>query len=73
MTELNHLNTLGRTKLAELRKDIESLDQLAKDNCDVKLMSEAESHRLQLSRLDCLIFTVLIYLIFNLFLNVRII
>ncbi|XP_077297032.1 vesicle transport protein Sec20 [Arctopsyche grandis] len=49
MTELNHLNTLGRTKLAELRKDIESLDQLAKDHCSVKLMSEAESHRLQLS------------------------
>lgn len=50
MDDLNHLNNLGRTKLAELRKDIDKLEQFAKDHSDGKLIAEVESHRLQLSR-----------------------
>lgn len=52
MDDLNYLNNSGRAKLAELRKDIETLEQFAKDHSDGKLMADVESHRLQLSRYD---------------------
>lgn len=46
---LNELNEMGRSKLAELRTNIENLELYARDTADKKLMTEVESHRQQLT------------------------
>jgi protein transport protein SEC20 len=51
---LNELNREGRTKIATLRKQIQQLESLAKEQVKeaerTKLLAEVESHRQQLTR-----------------------
>jgi protein transport protein SEC20 len=51
---LNELNREGRIKIANLRKQIEQLEILAKEQVKgterTKLLAEVESHRQQLTR-----------------------
>lgn len=51
---LNELNREGRTKIAALRKHIQQLEILAKEQVKeterTKLLAEVESHRQQLTR-----------------------
>jgi protein transport protein SEC20 len=51
---LNELNREGRTKIATLRKQIQQLEILAKEQVKeaerTKLLAEVESHRQQLTR-----------------------
>jgi len=51
---LNELNREGRTKLATLRKQIQQLEILAKEQVKeaerTKLLAEVENHRQQLTR-----------------------
>jgi len=51
---LNDLNREGRTKIAILRKQIQQLEILAKEQVKeterTKLLAEVESHRQQLTR-----------------------
>lgn len=66
LEDLNSLNTQGRAKLSDIRKDIDALHQYARDNSDSKLMSEVESYRLQFTRYVLIvskcIYSTLIYI-----------
>ncbi|KOB75921.1 Vesicle transport protein SEC20, partial [Operophtera brumata] len=51
METLNQLNEKGRTKLAELREELENLEMYSKDVNDPMYVTELESQRQQLASL----------------------
>lgn len=49
LSELHDLNSAGRTKIANIRKQIDKLGDLAKENKDPALLKEVVLQREQLS------------------------
>ncbi|ALC46074.1 CG2023 [Drosophila busckii] len=50
LAELEELNEAGRGKLSAIRKNIERLDNWARDMCDANLLKDVDTHRDEFSK-----------------------